>query len=238
MTSDAFNIGGNVIPFETTPDVGSSLLSRCDHFCFQSIPYIKYMLNKEFGSSLYAVLKNVVKSTDSACFETCNINPKPFLESLTHKFPLLAIYHYQGSLSERTQKRILDKRKYNLCYVLPPVTYDQAKAAFPLLTALPATIEYWLLKGQSDDYNGGKPIFDDSELGKISVEYEVGFADWSNASKSSYFPMLEMDLMVEVIQGHNTSGLPLYQGAEASVDAGDDDNGNFEDVAIIDTEIS
>jgi hypothetical protein len=218
-----FKRGGKTYPLAT--GTGHSALRDADPFVFYALEFFAKVIETHVGARLMEAAAQTTAITAPVVM-TVPFDPFPQLLSAHFKFPLLAVYRLGGKLEPATGGQRRDESKFELLYILPPLTAAKAEQVAPLLIAVRDVIDDRADLGKDPTYTptGGTVAdtvwvaYAGAERVQMS-EYEVGALD--GPGKDLFFYALRMEGLVREKADIASDTFEDLAGTDAAVDLTD-----------------
>lgn len=176
------------------PAIGASLLSRCDPWANEALPFFAHAINERLGLAYQrAMAGQALVDSNKACVETAYCDPGPYLGAQSLRLPLLAIFPVRGKAAEMTLARERADTTYRVVYLLPALTWEQGKRIYPLLHAVAHLLHLCTEEGGLDTYQSGRRVWDEANTTEVSFEgWEIGPVAGDDSFKAHLAMQAEM----------------------------------------------
>lgn len=182
-----FAWGGVEYPLTST--VTNPLLQDADPAVFWMREFFAAIIQTHIGDRLTAQATEAGAAIPDAVAHRSNVDPGPFLTQDPRKrYPLLALYRKTSTYEERTVVWDEEIGVWELAYVMPPLTWDQAEKILPIFGSVAKVI-----------HRG------------VRQRSDASFLDGANVSSSTYASISKIRLTASKYgRFQDASGLMLH----------------------------
>jgi hypothetical protein len=221
-------LAGTTLPL-ASPGTGGDLLPACDPFVDAALPYFRHVLSTRLSTAYAAAMAGqALATTNKACVETCPMDPGPYLGTNALRLPLLALYPVSGRESERTMHTAKIEALYRVVYLLPALSFEQAKRVAPILTAAVKLLFLAIEEGGVADYESGTRVWEDASVSAVRmVEHRIGPAADAEDTRMAHYA-LTADLSVEMLEAYDSATGNPFWGSSIQLDLADDQGADLE----------
>ena len=230
----AFRFGAATFPLD--PSTANSLLEDADPALHETLLFLTSVLNTHIGPRLSAQAGLLGLTIPHAVESTFAFDPAPFLLSNRFKFPLLCVYRQKDVWDEQTIAYDKSTSTWLFAYVLPPLTFDQARAVQPVLRAVSVVLRRAVHMGWDPAYRAGDSAWTVAGLQKASMV---------DASYGAYGPVVDqLDEFYRALTGTFTvlereqpllTAFDNFGGADIAIDHNDGDGTSVVDAVLLET---
>lgn len=246
MTDYAGVLHGNVqFPLPHTGNgIGgrvSSLLRDADPALFFLLEFYSAIIEHHLGDRLRAEASagGATKITQAVA-ETLPLDPDPYLQTATYKFPLLSAYRSKTAFDYEGQFK-LAVDTIEVAYALPALTPGAAERLSPILHAVAAVIDNRTERGfdpayKPSGFSQGASVWPLAGVARAEVK-SVGYGAFAPTDKL-YYPAVMLTVELRHRSSDVASDFLNFSGANLSVDQPEGPDGpEFEGVVVANADV-
>ncbi len=191
----SFGVANTVEPLVTPSP--NSLLQDADPAIFYALDFFTYVINTFPGPRLIAEAAGSGAPIAAAVVDSYPWQPLPEQLNTQLHLPLLAIYRTETEYKQLRAGWDTDLCKFEILYVLPPITAGQNEAIIPILRAVEASLRWKMHRGMDPGYtpkggSAGQQPWSAPFAGVEELDFDRGFMGNIANAGNLWFPTLRI----------------------------------------------
>ena len=202
MSEDGYFQIGNVLS-PITSSLSNSSLKDVDPVLYYIIKYFAGIIQLHVGPRFDAECASIGRTdlVGHSVAQVVPFDPLPLSNEDQYKFPLLCVYRKHEDYTMKSSTWYSIKSELEVLYILPPLTSDQGRKLYPLLTHVARVFVDRTMNGFDDGFNNSEQVWQEAGLDQIGMESTAygkfpGLNDNAKNEKSNiFFPGISATLL-------------------------------------------